>query len=239
MAIALPSSRLWAPATGGPPYTVASFASASSQYLSITDAAQSGLNLASDHTWSLWAKPTLSGGDDGFIGKDHGGSGRGLQINASGSAKLRYKHANSSDVEVKCWSGSDGLTDAVWQHILCQFDSAAEEMRIFINGSADGTLSIASLLQGSVKFCIGQRGDDTDYYNGLMAFVACWDVALSGAQITTLYNSGSPLEYADTLQTDMVSFWALNEAGGTTRVDSHGSNDLTDFNTVGTDTWTP
>jgi len=35
-----------------------------------------------------------------------------------------------------------------------------------------------------------------------------------------------------TLRTDLVSWWSLDEESGT-RVDSHGSNDLTDVNTVG------
>jgi hypothetical protein len=38
---------------------------------------------------------------------------------------------------------------------------------------------------------------------------------------------------SSTLLTDLVSFWALDEASGATRADSHGSNDLTDNNTVG------
>lgn len=50
-----------------------------------------------------------------------------------------------------------------------------------------------------------------------------------------LNEAGAAAGYSGTLLTGLVSWWGLDETSGT-RADSHGSNDLTDNNTVGSTT---
>ena len=72
-----------------------------------------------------------------------------------------------------------------------------------------------------------------------MSCVSIWNNrTLSTPDIVAIYNSGTPREYADLTtaeKVNLVSFWHLNEPSGT-RYDAHGSNDLTDNNTVGVTT---
>ncbi len=49
---------------------------------------------------------------------------------------------------------------------------------------------------------------------------------------TSFNNFKEPAGGGGTLLTDLISYWAMDETNGT-RVDSHGTNDLTDFNSVG------
>jgi hypothetical protein len=73
------------------------------------------------------------------------------------------------------------------------------------------------------------------YHQGSVGVVSLWDRVLASDERTSLFASGNGLKYADLpagLLTGLVSYWNLDEVSGV-RYDSHGTNDLTDNNTVG------
>jgi hypothetical protein len=80
------------------------------------------------------------------------------------------------------------------------------------------------------RFSIGQEYDDTgsdpsDYFNGKIDEVAVWNVALSAADVTALYNSGNGLKASANSGNydnsgDLVGYWKFNEGTGSTLTDS-------------------
>jgi hypothetical protein len=67
----------------------------------------------------------------------------------------------------------------------------------------------------------------------LLCSVALWGAPIQQMQIAAIKKQAAG--GASTLLTGLESYWTLDEASGT-RADSHGSNDLTDTNGVGSDT---
>ena len=80
------------------------------------------------------------------------------------------------------------------------------------------------------KFSIGQENDGTgstayDFFNGKIDEVAIWNVALSAADVTVLYNSGNGLKAsADSgnydNSVDLIGYWKFNEGTGSTLTDN-------------------
>jgi len=79
-------------------------------------------------------------------------------------------------------------------------------------------------------------------HDGRMQGVSFHKRTLTTAERTWLFNSGAGRHYDEygvagagaSIKTNLISHWLLNEASGTTRNDSHGTNHLTDNNTVTT-----
>lgn len=168
---------------------------AASKYFSITDAAQTGLDLSNEftlhirHTFS--SVPSGSNDAQDFVSKwvgtgnqrsfiwsyrnDSGGSpGFSLFVCSNGSTneQLRKGHSlvasTSYDMTVT-WKGPT---------------STAE---FFVNGSSIGstTGSITSLHNGTADFLVGQQGG-ANFLKGTGKRLGIWNKVLTGAQIATL-----------------------------------------------------
>ena len=80
------------------------------------------------------------------------------------------------------------------------------------------------------RFSIGQEYDGTgssasDFFDGKIDEVAVWNVALSAADVTSLYNSGNGLKASANSGNydnsgDLVGYWKFNEGTGSTLTDS-------------------
>ncbi len=85
-------------------------------------------------------------------------------------------------------------------------------------------------------------GENFTGYKGVMDnWFFCKNPADMAAAIalinSTVYNSGTGIQYSDLSAGDkttigLVSWWSLDEASGSTRADSHGTNDLTLTGTI-------
>lgn len=88
---------------------------------------------------------------------------------------------------------------------------------------------------------IGKNETGTDKFaDGEIAQVALWDEVLTAAEITALYNSGTPYDpqsdHGDyTSSAGLVHHWPMNEGSGTTLDDTQTATDAT---LTGTYTWT-
>jgi hypothetical protein len=120
--------------------------------------------------------------------------------------------------------------------ITVTYNATTDALRINVNDftNTTGTHASGMFATSTANFSIGSQNGSTAYLDGRSAGAGVWSKALSDAEITQLYNRGFGLDYSDfdaTLLTGLISFWPLTETSGT-RVDVHGSNDLTDNNTV-------
>lgn len=208
----------------------ASFVAANSEYLTASDNA--GVSIAGDKTISLWLKPANATGYRSVIGSP---------------AIWVYQNPTTNTFDFQLTDGSspvivtsdDSIAANAWGLFTLTYTASDKKLRLTINGGtpkATAALGGNPLDNGS-PFAFGVNNTYNNYwYDGNMCAAGIWDRVLSGVEVTTLYNSGrSALVYADLdagLKTGLVSWWDLSEGAGT-RYDSHGTNHLTDNNTVG------
>lgn len=258
----------------------------SSQYASISDASQTGLDFSSALTFEMWVKLESSTATNTLIGKSN-----------SGTNQIAYQVYITSDNKLNFFTSSDGSTstrniytstsatvpDGVYTHIAVTFDASTEVCNMYINGlsvavSQTGTAFSGTIFNSTESFTLGSESFSTsNSLDGLIDEVRAWDDVRTAQEIqdnlgkelvgneanlqgywklnnnytdstsngNDLTASGSPvfstevpfdgsetsIDDSTTLKTNLVSYWTLDENSGT-RADSHGSNDLTDNNTV-------
>jgi len=96
-------------------------------------------------------------------------------------------------------SGSDsaatstGYAANTWHHALGTFASSTDR-KAYIDGGSEGTNTGSSDPAGLDRLSIGRVGDSTptDYFSGLLAEAAIWNVILTAAEITILPLGFSP-----------------------------------------------
>lgn len=163
----------------------------------------------------------------------------------SGSLEYALEYDTSPSVGFAWYVSSNGtLTASVvatapviavnnWYFIVCWHDSVNNVIRISVNdGTVYSTAHSTGVYVGTTAFTPGKIS--TLYMSGRMTNWSFWKKVLSASEITQLYNRGFGLDYTDYdagLLTSLISSWPLTEASGT-RVDVHGTNDLTDNNSV-------
>lgn len=224
-------------------HTVAKFTAASSHFLSITDAAQSGLGFSSDFAFVAWIKVPGTGSPPWnlFSKWDHPGA-KSYRVDAiEGTVSRWFTHLEFSNSNQGSYS--QGVSNmGLWDHIAVSYNTSTTVASFWRNGTlyTNSGFSNTDVHVDNAPFQIGATVDG-DYFEGSMAFVGAFNATLSSSQVSDIYNGGTPKTYADLTtgdKTNLVSWWNLNETSGN-RVDSHGSNDLTDNNSVGTEIWTP
>ena len=208
----------------------ADFEASNSEYFSITDASQTGLDITGDMTVEAWVKfealPTS--GTSMEIATKYGAAGqrsyRLIVENQSGSQKIgMVTSANGTDV-------STGFIDASlqvgeWTHLVWVYDASAGQLEAFVNAVSVGTASglNTSLHNGTADFRIG-RYEGGSYLDGKLDDVRVWSDVRTSTEIANNYQS----ELAGT-EGNLVGYWKL-ENGATD--ETSNNNDLTNNNTV-------
>lgn len=131
--------------------------------------------------------------------------------------------------------GNVDVPSSGWFHLSVEEDRTAKTLKVYINNALKGDFTFGSVPAATpTTFTFGFRGI-TYGYDGLMGRIGLWHRALTSDERASLFNRGNGKTYEDLTaaeKTGLVSYWKLDETSGV-RYDSHGSNDLTDNNTVG------
>jgi hypothetical protein len=229
------------PASGGkqrrpfnhPPTGAAQFTSANSEYLSIPSNA-SLLTGDIDFSVAGWfyrdsaVFHALAAKQDGGEPGNHE-----WQLNMqAGTASMDFYATVDHFVQSTSTFGTGEWIFAVGYH-----DAANNEIGISVNNEPFDTLSIPNnvITSGSASVRIGAVNNPAGaFFNGRAAAFGFWKRVLTQSDVTALYNGGCGREYfglSPALRTSLISYWNLNEVSGI-RADSHGSNNLTDNNSV-------
>lgn len=171
----------------------AAFVRANSEFLSIADASQTGLDITGDFTFSMWIYfPTLLGSGDtaGLIDKKNAYVpylyNIGGLMHISTGINATFKH----DIE---WA--DCATEN-WYYLVLQYDASAGTIVAYVDLDLIGTATglPTSINNTSDPFTIGndQYGG---YLDGYIDEVGVWNRILTTPELTTLYNSGAGLTY--------------------------------------------
>lgn len=231
----LPSLAAWYRADlGVRARTAAQFTGANSEYLSKTDTDDS-LDMGDITFWFAgWVyMDSVAAGTDNFLSK---GWSNGPYILFRTTAAIQWQvgdGATAPSVQ------ATALSAATWYFVMVYHDHTNNLIGISVNGGAFTTTGHSTGTSlNATEFALGKDVAGTGYNDGRMQM---WSVGKSPTDSLStirdlLYNSGSGKVYSDLTSAQktsigLVSWWSLTENSGT-RADSHGSNTLTDNNTV-------
>jgi hypothetical protein len=142
-----------------------------------------------------------------------------LWKNGSRAAILNIATASTGNIEIR--SSTAAITSNTWHHIVATFDgtqaAAADRVNMYVNGVLDNAYqsgtgtnlpSGSSLIFNRIgRTALGVR------QNGKIDNLAIWDSTLTAGNVTTLYNSGKPVDVT-TLSPPYA--WKLGEAANFT-----------------------
>lgn len=180
----------------------ADFELGNNEYLSITDGNQVGLDITDDITMCAWVKA------ESFAGNGVGNVIMG-KYNPAGNQRSYFLlfYNNGATIEIDCPLSSNGIgfTEAIgatafvintWYHIAAVYNGT--DIRIYVNGSLDNNGAdnpkayVAGIFNSTADFRIGEEGDGTWNFDGLIDEVAIFSYALSAEEIASIYESGIP-----------------------------------------------
>lgn len=183
------------------PNVGANFVSASSQYLSITNA--NGPNL-SPGTGNLsveaWINPASVAADQGICGKgsftNSAGDAPGWRMGVSAAAKAYFICGDNGDAVQASAIGATSLVAGVWYHVLFTADRAGSGT-LYLNGVSDASMSLAAetaTWNSTADFVIGTSkatgGGLSRFFNGVIDCAGVWQRLFSAGDIAASYNGG-------------------------------------------------
>lgn len=218
----------------------AQFTRANNESLSRADNA--GLSGSDrDITFACWVYFDTLGTECNLIAKwGSAGTQREYRLIKNSSDQFRFVVTSDGATSVNCPTvGSQSIvpTTGQWYLMIAWHDSVANTINYTINDDNTNLKSAshsAGIFDGTAAFEIGRNGLSSGAHNGRIKAAAMWDRVLTAAERTALYNYSRGRSYASLTTTEkvsLVSWWELTELSGS-RADSHGTNTLTDNNTV-------
>lgn len=224
----------------GPEGTVAKTVYANSEYLGRTQTLDYSLGV----TASIWFYQATGADVQGrFL--QHGGAyyygGTGtFSLSDGNSTPNLYAGVGDNASIVNATAQSSGLN--AWHHVVMWYDPSDKKVRMRLDGqaavaSASGLANHPDPAAGPYNdFVIGRETVVGVYADALFGPTALWNRLLTTDEQTALFAAGNAARYADVdVGANCIGWWELDEVSGV-RYDSHGSNDLTDNNTVGSAT---
>ena len=181
--------------------------SGSSQYSSITDGDQTGLDLSGDNTQELWIKfesvPT-SGNIVNIIDKWLSSAGNRSYflslVNDSGTLKLNAQLSDdSSNADLVRWNWTPST--GVWYHIAVTTDiseAVATQFEFFLDTVSQGNGSVisddgaTSIFNGGAPFSIGRSANASNYLDALVNSLRVWSDIRSDAEIAANWKTTTP-----------------------------------------------
>lgn len=185
--------------------------SGSSQYASITDGSQTGLDLSTDFTIEGWfnfeSKPT-SGNIMYMVAKWNTSSQRAyaLQLwNDTGTMKLLLSTSDDGSVAANITSNWDP-TLSTWYHVAVAYDLSAGQAFMYVDTSSIGTPTGGdTVLHNSTgDFTLGSVAGGGSYYDGLMDEVRVWSDIRTAGEISANWKTESPAG------NNLQGHWKLN-----------------------------
>ena len=179
-------------------------------------------------TVSAWAYPDTTNNEAIWAFNKTGNNDENLNLlfyARGGSTKKFYHYDRGSS----SWTLSTNTFETgEWHHIVVVVDSSGNG-KLYVNGGEEGTWSNGTNTSAD-RFSIGQEYDGSgstasDFFDGKIDEVAVWNVALSAADVTALYNSGIGLKASANSGNydnsgDLVGYWKFNEGTGSTLTDN-------------------
>jgi len=175
----------------------ADFEEGNSEYLSIADVAQVGLDIVGDLSVCFWMKSEAFGSTEQQVVAKYriSDSNRSYRIVVTEStARIGVNLSSDGIGSVGAWTANSTVAAGTWYHIAVVYDGT--DIRIFIDGvlSENGVNNPVAYSDGifdsAAAFCLGRQDGGGYYYDGLLDEVAIFDRALSADEVAAIYNLG-------------------------------------------------
>ncbi len=175
----------------------------SSQYMSIADASQAGLDIVGDMSIAFWINFSSYSASTFYylMGKCTftGNSTRQWLIfkNVTGNNKIDWEMTDGVNQirQGVAWTP----TACTWYHVVAVYDASAGAVQFYVDGSALTNITgfYTSIQNTSAPFEIGSTVDGVRSFYTPASYdeVGIWSRALSSGEVSQLYNSGSGLAY--------------------------------------------
>ena len=148
----------------------------------------SGLNILNGGTVAMWINYD-SMTDKRWAGKGSNGAWEILSEGGSGTGKIKFRVKDSGSPENAI--STTVLSSSTWYHVAGVYDKSAGKIKIYINGALEATTSsIGQIATVSTATYFG-RHEGNNNVDGRIDDAGIWNIALSDAQISALYNSGT------------------------------------------------
>ena len=204
---------------------------ASSQSLSITDAAQTGLDITGDMTVMGWIEFDSTANEQDLFRK------RG---NANQNSYQFYWFGAQNRFYLDVWSdGTTNTSESVdftasidtWYHIAMVYDASAGSYELFIDGTSiatSGTTLANSIHSGTSPVQVGGNNSGGDTWNGRIDELGIYNAVLADATILADYNSGNGTNRGSG-ETSIVAGWRFEDD---LLDETANNNDLTNNNSA-------
>lgn len=182
----------------------ADFESTNTEYLSITDASQSGLDFSGDCSFSMWVNLESKPADTSrfaFLSK-FTTSGNwsymvGYQRDDATSDGLLFNTSSTGSNQAQANIAIADFSLATWYHVV--FVKSGSTAYAYVNGVYVGSGTVFSTIyNSSVDFRIGYEYGSATYMDGLIDEVAAYSRALHYGDVLDLYNAGNAITYTST-----------------------------------------
>lgn len=193
------------------------------------------MTYTSDYSWSFWVNHDVVATYNTVMDKGFGAANKGYHMYFFGTTVFKFyaQGVDSSTIRFSC-----AVTAAAWHHIVVVWNGtvghAVANQKIYVDGVSqtltNETDSLASdFANTATPLYVGQRSDGLSF-PGKLDEMGFYTTALSGSDVTALYNSGHPTDPST------LSSWANNVShfrmgdltdDNTTVHDVHASNNLT------------
>lgn len=176
----------------------------SSQYFSITDVAQLGLDIVSDISMSCWFKPeSQPATDDGMalVGKFlNTGNQRSYSfqyVDRSSVKKLAITISADGVTSETIVSVAQTLTNATMYHLAFTWKASTSTATFYVNGVSIGTAvgTFTSIFDSTAQFTIGALQSPTTFTDGIIDEVSIWSKEITATEVSQLYNAGGGVTY--------------------------------------------
>lgn len=149
----------------------------------------SSLQLTDKLTLSCWIKASDVSATNSIIDKFYDGVDRSYMLRLE-STTIRLSLGNASGSASVTYQSTATLSNNAWYHVVTTFSNAANEVKIYINGSLDSTHSKTDLISSNNQpLRLGTGYNLLNYFDGDMDEVAIWNKALELEDVQTIYNA--------------------------------------------------
>lgn len=184
-----------------------------SQYASITDANQTGLDITGDITVEVWIKPeSVPGGTSAthtilskYVTESHSYI---FAIYTNGSGTLgSYMFLSDVDAGGEFLFKAYTFSAATWYHIAWAWVAATSTCTFYVNGASIGTAvgTKTSINNGSAPFSLGTFENGAEGWDGLLDEVRVWNDIRTPTEISDNYKK----ELVGT-ESGLAGYWRLN-----------------------------
>ena len=161
-----------------------------SEYLSITDAAQIGLDITGEITIVTWFKREAdSGSYETLVSKfDFANSKIAYVLRINSADKLECVLSNDGSNFTTTLS-TDTISIGTWYHMAVTLNQVTDEIQVYLNGLANGSAVAytTNIYDNNIAFRIGADEVGT-YGDGLIDEVIVWNTCLTAAEVLQVKN---------------------------------------------------